>query len=78
VPRPKVWTRIKRQEVVLKMARRRGLVWDNPVGGEIDFAVDVRRLYKKNSSVLSYVGKRKKEGCDLDSEVGISTIGSFA
>jgi len=37
--------------------------------GEPDPAVDNRRRCKKNSpSVLSYIGKRKKEGCDRGSE----------
>jgi len=39
-------------------------MWDNPEGGELDHAVDIRMHYKNNSpSVLSYlhIGKRTKE-----------------
>jgi len=44
---------------------------DNPERGSLDPAVDIRRCCKKNcSSVLSYIGKRTKEGCDCGSEVG--------
>jgi len=43
---------------------------DNPDGGELDPANDVRRCCKKNSSfVLSCIDKRTKEGCDGGSEV---------
>jgi len=49
---------------------------DNPEGSELDLAVDDRRYCKKNSpSVLSYIDKRIKEGCDRDSEVGTFTAG---
>jgi len=38
---------------------------DNPEGGDLDPAEDVRKCCKKNSSsVLSCIGKRAKEGCD--------------
>jgi len=37
---------------------------DNP-GGELDPAVYVRRRCKNNSSVLSCIVKRTKEGCDV-------------
>jgi len=40
---------------------------DNSEGGELDPAKGVRRCCKKNSPVLSYIGKRTKEGCDLGS-----------
>jgi len=44
---------------------------DNPGGGELDPAEGVRRRCKKNFSfVLSYIGKRTREGCDRGSEVG--------
>jgi len=44
---------------------------DNPEGGELHPAEDVRRRYKKNSpSVLSCISKRTKEACDRDSEAG--------
>jgi len=43
---------------------------DNP-GSELDPAEGVRRRCKKNSlSVLSCIGKRRREGCDRGSEVG--------
>jgi len=45
----------------------------NPEGGELDLAEDVQfvhRRCKKNSFVLSCIGKRTKEGCDRGSEVG--------
>jgi len=35
---------------------------DNPGGGELDPAVGIRRRCKKNSSVLSCIGKRIKKG----------------
>jgi len=37
---------------------------DNPGRGELNPADDVRRHCKNNSSVLSCIGKRIKEGCD--------------
>jgi len=40
---------------------------DNPEG-ELDSAVDVRRRYK-NSSILSCIGKRTKEGFDRGSKL---------
>jgi len=40
----------------------------HPEGGELYPAVEVRRHCKKNSSVLSCIGKRTKEGCDRGSE----------
>jgi len=44
---------------------------DNPEGGELDPADDVRRRCMKNSpSVLSCIGKRTKEDCDCGSAVG--------
>jgi len=42
---------------------------DNPEGGKLDTADDVRRRCKKNSPDLSYIGKRTREGCDRGSEV---------
>jgi len=45
---------------------------DNPKRDELDFTDDVRRCCKKNSpSVLFCIGMETKEGCDLDSKVGI-------
>jgi len=44
---------------------------DNPEGGKLDPADDVRRRCMKNSSVLSCIGKRAKEGCDRGSKVVI-------
>jgi len=41
---------------------------DNPEEGELDPAEGVSRRCKKNSSVLSCIGKRTKEGCDRGSE----------
>jgi len=44
---------------------------NNPEGGELYTADDVRKLCKKNSpSVLSCISKRAREGCDQGSEVG--------
>jgi len=44
---------------------------DNPEGGELNPAEDVRRRCKcKNSFVLSCIGKRAREDCDRGSEVG--------
>jgi len=44
---------------------------DNPEGDKLDLADEVRRRCKKNSpSILSCIGKRTKEDCDRDSEVG--------
>jgi len=44
---------------------------DNSEGGELDPAEGVRRRCRKNfPSVLSCIGKRKREGCDRGSEVG--------
>jgi len=40
------------------------------LGGESDPAEGVRRRCKKNSLVLSCIGKRTREGCDRGSEVG--------
>jgi len=54
-------------EIVPMMAQRRGS--DNPKGGELDLAVDGRTRCKKNSSVLSCIDKRTKEGCDRDSAI---------
>jgi len=43
---------------------------DNPEGGELDPADNVRRRCKTNShSILSCIGKSTKEGCDHGSEV---------
>jgi len=42
---------------------------DNPKGGDLDPAIDVRKRCKNSPSVLSYIGKRK-EGRDCGSEVG--------
>jgi len=42
---------------------------DSQGGGESDPAEVVRRRCMKNSSVLSCIGKRTKEGCDYGSEV---------
>jgi len=46
----------------------------NPKGGDLDLADDVRRRCKKNSSVLSCMYKRTKEGCNHDSEVQEFTV----
>jgi len=43
---------------------------DNPKGGELDPADDVRMRCKKNSSVLSCIGKSTNKGCDRGSEIG--------
>jgi len=56
-------------EVMLKIARREAWMRDNPEGGDLDPADDVRR--KNFSSVLSCIDKNIKEGCDRGSEVGI-------
>jgi len=41
------------------------------VGGDLDPVEDVRKRCKKNyPSVLSYIDKRTREGCDRGSEVG--------
>jgi len=50
------------------MARREARMWDNPEGGDLDPADDVRR--KNFSSVLSCIDKKTKEDCDRGSEVG--------
>jgi len=52
-------------EVVPKMARRKGSnMRDNPERDELlDLQKDVCRHFKKNSSILSCIGKTKKEGC---------------
>jgi len=42
---------------------------NNQGGGELDPAEGVCRRCMKNSSVLSCIGKRTKEGCDRGSEV---------
>jgi len=43
---------------------------DNPEGGELDAADDVRRRCKKNSpSVLPCISKRTREGCDYGSKI---------
>jgi len=44
-------------------------MWDSQGGGESDPAKGVCRRCMKNSSFLSCIGKRKKEGCDRGSEV---------
>jgi len=42
---------------------------DNPEGGKLDLADDVRKRFKKNSpSVLSCIGKRTKS-CDRGKEI---------
>jgi len=44
---------------------------DNPEGGKLDPAEDVRRCCKKNPpSILSCLDKRTRKGCDRGSEVG--------
>jgi len=43
---------------------------DNVERDELDPADDARRRCKKNSPVLSCIGKRTKQGCDCGSEVG--------
>jgi len=46
-------------------------VQDNPGGGELNSADDVRKRCKKNSpSVLFCIDKRTKVSCDRGSEVG--------
>jgi len=46
-------------------------MWDNPGGGELDLTEGVNRRCMKNSpSVLSCIGKRTREGCNLGNEVG--------
>jgi len=71
-PHPKVWTRSqKMEEVMPNMARREARMRNNPVGGDLDPADDVRRRCKKNSSfILSCIDKKTKEGCDNGSEIG--------
>jgi len=51
---------------------------DNPEGSELDPADDVHRRCKKNSPVLSCIGKRAKEGCDRGSETGTVYSGSIS
>jgi len=51
-------------------ARRRGSDADSQRGGESDPAEGVCWRCKKNSSVLSCIGKRTREGCNRGSEVG--------
>jgi len=58
------------EEVVPKMARRRGSDQDSQGGGESDPAEGFRKRCMKNSpSFLSCIGKRTKEGCERGSEV---------
>jgi len=46
-------------------------MWDNPKGGKLDLAEGILCHCKKNSpSILSCIGKKTREGCDRDSEVG--------
>jgi len=57
------------EEVVQRWHTGEAQMWNNPEEGELDLAEDVRRRCKKNSPVLSCVGKRTREGCDRGSEV---------
>jgi len=50
-------------------------MWDDPEGGDLDLADGVRRHSKKNSSILSCIGKKTREGCDRGSEVGTGQSG---
>jgi len=50
-PRPKVWIRGKKMEVVPKRRAGEAQMQGNPEGGELDPAECVRRRCKKNSSV---------------------------
>jgi len=62
---PRSRPEVKIEEVVPKMARRRG-----SEGGELVPIESVRRRCKKNApSVLSCIGKRTREGCDRGNEV---------
>jgi len=62
--------RSKMEELVPKMACRRGSDVGNPRGSECDPAEGVPRRYKKNyHSILSCIGKRTTEGCDRSSDV---------
>jgi len=62
------------EEVMPKMARWRGhfiaQMRGNPEEDELDPAADIRRCCKKNSFVLSCIGKRTKEDCYRNREVG--------
>jgi len=49
-------------EVMQNMASREARMRDNPEGGDLDPADDVRR--KNFSSILSCINKKTKEGCD--------------
>jgi len=75
--------RSKMKEVVRSSAKDSALekldqMRDNPGGGELDPAEDVRRSCKKNSpSVLSCKGKRTRDGCDRGSEVGTVNSGLY-
>jgi len=62
--------RSKMEEVVQKWRAGEARMRDSPEGGESDPAEGVRSRYMKNSSVLSCIGKRTREGCDRGSEVG--------
>jgi len=57
------------EEVVPKMTHRRRSDGENPGGGKSEHAEGVRRRCMMNSSVLSCIGKRTREGCDRGSEV---------
>jgi len=46
---------------------------DSPEGGDSKPAVDDQRRCKRNSSVLSCIGDKTKEGCDCGSEDGNSS-----
>jgi len=69
-PRHKVWTKIKDESrVVPKMARRRGSDAGQSRRSALDSTVDDCRRCK-NSSVLSYLDNKTKEGCDRGSKLG--------
>jgi len=63
--------RSKMKEALSKTARGEAQMRGNPEECELNSAADVCRRCKKNfPSVLSCIGKKTKEGCYRDSEVG--------
>jgi len=52
VPRPKVWARGQKWTKCQRCRAGEAQMQDNPEGGELDPAEDVRRRCKKNSSIL--------------------------
>jgi len=57
-------------EVVQRWRAGEAQMRDNPGGDESDPAEGVLGRCKNSPSVLSCIGKRTREGCDRDSEVG--------